>query len=632
MISVSLGNLDSGISRGRGATGIGSARSSGPNQVEREEAVNNFIYSQKWQYLQSPSQLLNISQAQAYIEELETKTSYKDLVNLFHKGTLKKLFGEAINPRLLFAMVRDLFFVPEVNNPPAEEFFTQRVNALRKISEIAVKDKNLMLLQTLPQVIVMGNYDNETFEGHQRIKLWREFQKLMSSGRESYQLPGLVRMQLTANLLANYGVQNSFITIVDQLHSNQELLTDIFNSAYQEDPEIAEQIYQELFAVLDSAKLHELYYGAQIERYFSVVEAMKQIHSEARRLGSEYQGNENPAVSTVEILEARPNTTFAEPNTAALLTQSMTSLERFLEESNTTNTNQARKKKIEINSSKFSAGNKDIAAGLLVMIEALPESSPLRQRLEDFLANMPNYVTELKPPEIKAELLTILKPVFQYTTYHTPDLVNFFGTELSNLQQAAELVTKKVNGDPKLTTAAKSMPKITGYFDPEDYANESCILGGQLESYEKGTSSFENFAKHLGRYQFAMLGIPVHEYVKKVLAEYEKLIQNIDPNFHLNLEATNDFVDRIVGFKEFLADIFIRESDRSIAIQYLGKLCNNYLDGRLNDQTFMKAVKNIQDNCYGPDGAGVKVASDLAYLINEFLKQFGTAPPANGQS
>ncbi len=620
-----IDNSNSGISRGRGATGIASTGSSGP-VGEREEAVTNFIYSQRWNYLQSPSDLLSGPQAQAYIEELETKTSYQDLANLFQKSTLKKLFGEPVNPRLLFAMVRDLFSVPGVYNPSAEEFFTQRVNTLRKVAEIGVKDQNFRLLETLPQVIVMGNHNEEEFTSHQRIKLWREFQELMGSGRGSYKLPGLVRMKLTADLLANYGMKNSFITVVDQLHSNRELLADIFNSAYQEDLEKAEQIYKELFAVLDSAQLNELYYGAQLTRYFEVTDAMKQIHSAARRVGFEYEGNGKASASTVEILEARPNTSFTDQattqaNTTALMTQSVASLGRFLEGQNTTNANQTRKMKIDINTSKFTSGNKDIAAGLLVMIEALPESSPLRERLEDFLINMPTSVAEMKPPEIKAELLTILKPVFQQTTYHTPDLVNFFGTELSNLEQAAELVTKKVNGNSQLANAAQKMPKITGYFDAKDYANESVIFARQLRSYEEGQSTFTKFAEHLGRYQFSKQGIPVHEYVKKVLAEYEKLIQKFDPKFRLNLEATHDFAERVKDFNEFLADVFIRESDKSVAIQYLRNLCNDYMDGRLNDQTFMQEVKNIQRNCYEPDGAGLKVASDLVYLINKFVKE-----------
>ncbi len=616
-------DLGSNLSRSARTTGLVATQALGPKETisDREEAVTNFIYTQEWNYVQSRSPLLDKSRAQAYIQELETKTRYQDLVDLFHQDTLKKLFGEPVNPKLLFSMVRDLFLVPNVNNPSAEVFFNQRIDALRDISDIAVKDKNFMLLNILPQVIIMGNYDEETFTRAQQIKLWKELQYLISSGQESYNLPGLVRMQLMANLLENYNISNNFITIVDQLYSDPELLEDIFGSAYREDPEKAQQIYKELFEVLDSVELNELYYTEQISRYFKVINAMKQINSESRRVPQ--SSNKNTAASTIEILEVRPNTTFtdqapSQANTTELITQSIASLERFLEEPTT---NQRRNKKAEINTNKYTPANKDIAAGLSVMIGALPESSPLRERLEDFLANMPSYVIQLRSPEIKAELLTILKPIFQYTVHHTPDLVNFFGTELSNLEQAYEAVLKKLSEHKELTALAKKMPKLNGDFDPKNYVNESATLGCQLELYEKEESTFKQFAKHLGRYQFSMQGIPVHEYVKKVLNEYEKLIQTSDPDFHLNLEASNDYAERVKAFNEFLVDVFIREPERSSAIQYLRNLCNDYMDGRLNDQTFMTEVKNIQHRCYEPDGAGTQVASDIAYLINKFVKQ-----------
>lgn len=595
-------------------TSIAASNASG--SPSKEEPLLNFIEAQRFNYArESASSILSREQGQQYIEWLKSKTSFDDLVDLFRKNTLEKLFDKNTR-KVLPRILSDILHTNNKHSSSSPQFFERKLNLLRKVLGIAVEEQNSEVGNAVINTIVNGN-SSEDLRPVERRRLYVELKEILDGSTGP--LDGFTSMNVMGHLLASpYSIA---LTLAMDLFSDESLVRNIFSRAYEEDYNSAEESAQGIFHVLETRDLPSMY-SPNIVRYGELIGRIKKINAEVA--SSPRAAVLNPDLkhpTTVTVLSIRANasspatTNIPSNDSRALATKEpVQSLAAFLKDPT------IKSSRVEINTSKYLPSNRDIVEGLSIMIEVLPESSPLRQKLEDFLGNMPTYVNQFEPNVIKSELIGLLKPIFPDRHF---DMVNILGAEYPSLKKAYYSVENKIH-EIFDWRERQRIPKLNHYFD--EYAAETRGIDVEsqytrvtLDMYKSGDKSLVDIADIFCQ-RYSRDTMPLHQYVRSFIDNYKERIKQVDPEFNVSLESTYSYMGKIRNFTKFLGQVSIQEPELREAASLLNSACDKYIKLKLNDQTFLDEVIRLQRSCMEPHGAGPRVAGNINYLINAFMQ------------
>ena len=585
------------------------------NSPAKEEALLNFIEAQKFSYAtKSIPSILTKEQGQQYIEWLSSKTSFDDLVHLFKKDNFQQLFG-ANTRKILSKILSDILHTNDSHISSSREFFEKKLRLLRNILGIAVEEQNSDIGNIIINTIVNGN-SSEDLTPVERRRLYVELKEILDG---SGSLDGFTSMNVMGSLLAS-PFSNTLLFAMDRF-SDEELVRNIFTRAYKEDYDSAQESARGIFHFLETRDLPNIH-SAQIVRYGELVGRIKKINTEAATNSRSITSSLDLVQPlTIEVLSSRSNAGFtaagcltSKDSTALVISKPTQSLAKFLEDPTIQDS------RIEIDTSKYLPSNKDIVEGLSMMIEVLPESSPLRHKLEDFLTQMPAYVTQFEPDIIKSQLIGLLKPIFPDRCF---DMVNILGAEYPSLKKAYYAVESRFHKVFDWQDR-QEIPNLKYYFDEYDADErgmdvESYYTRINLDMYKSGEKSLVDVAGIFCE-RYSRDTMPRHQYVKNFIDHYKKRIKQTDPKFDVNLESTHSYMGKVRKFMKFLGQTCIEEPSLRTAASLLNSACDKYMKLKLNDQTFLDEVIRLQRYCMEPHGSGPGVARDIDYLIDTFMK------------
>ncbi len=595
----------------------GAGRTATPSLVQ-EEVLSDFTSGQRHKYANErvPS-VLSREQGQKYIEWLDKKSSFDDLADLFKRDNLEQLFGVRAK-QVLSKVLIDILEINDKHNSSSPKFFERKLSVLRNVLRNAVEEQN----SDVAIAVINRMIDENSSEyPDEKRKLTLEFRKTIDGSNGL--LDGLTSMRVMGGLLASPFI-NPLIFAMD-LFSDEDLVRNIFTKAYEDDYNSA---HESAGGIIDFLKTRELP-GMHSERrvqYGKVVSRIETINSEVTaNVGADTPERSNYANQvTVQVLSARPNVNLIaasdlisnESNVLVVAGKSVNNLTTYLKDP------KIKSPKIEINASKYLPSNRDMVEGLSMMIDILPDSSPLRHKLEDFLANMPVYVKELKPDLIKKELLGLLKPIFSDRGF---DRVNIVGSEFSSLKKAYYAVKNKL--DKALSwEERRNIPNLEYFLGDTEFGSigwagiQSQYTGINLKAYESGEKTFVGVAS-LFCERYSDKTIPLHQYARSFIEHYKEIIvREIDPKFTIDLQSSHNYLGKIRTFMRFLGEASMQDQSLGHAVSMLISACEKYTKLQLNDQTFLDEVKRLQSYCMDSHGPGPGVARDIDYLINAFMQ------------
>ncbi len=584
----------------------------------QEEGLASFIQVQKFNYTnKNVRSILTKEQGEKYIAVLESKTSFDDLVDLFKGNNPEQLFGKSTN-KMLLNILRDILHINDNHSSSSKQFFERKLSLFRNILKTSVEEQDSYLGNAVINTLINGN-SSEDLSLTERRRLHIELKEIFDGSNDSSD--GCSAMNLMGDLLAS-PFSNTLIFAMD-LFSSEDLVRNVFSRAYEEDYDFAYESVREIFHFLETRDMPNIH-SSQIVRYGELINRIKEINLEAISSRRSYRANpkiEQPKPITVEVISIKNNLLSHAPSqvqesksTDLIISGTLNNLVKFLEEPEIKNP------EIGINASKYLPSNRDIVNGLSMILEALPESSPLKHKLEDFLINMPTYVDKIQPDSIKSELIGLLSPIFPDRSF---DMVNILGTEYPSLKKAYSTIKNKLDKILSWQDRLK-LPKLEYLFDDYDAVTRGVDIESQytritLDMYKKGEKSLVDIANIFCE-RYSRDSIPLHQYVKKFIDYYKQVIKQVDPKFDINLESTHFYIGKIKSFVRFLGEISLQEPDLRHASSLLSSACDKYLKLKLNDQTFLDEVVRLQKYCMESHGPGPKIARDISYLINAFMQ------------
>lgn len=441
-----------------------------------------------------------------------------------------------------------------------------------------------------------------------------------------------------ALLMLNYFLVNRFSntlsSAIDIFNEDDELLRSIIERSYNTDPVKAYELVRGLISGMQVNDITGILYHEDITKYAKLARKIEGINvdlaSKVDDSEIEDQTPRSPAstLATVEVLGQRATGIYANPVVAS---NSISTLVQNTSERLTTflkpESDEVFLDSVRIDTSSFPFTLVDIAEGLEIMFANLAPTSPLRTELEDFYYRLPALEQKLSPEQIKTDLIKFLKPRFNRL-----EPLDIFGKGLGTIKNACTDIYNKVSKhrEPsfgQLGRRRTELPYITWFFaegniseDGEKFSRHNLAFFLEDSYGRRGNYSFRDVARAFN-YHFSSGDTPILLAARNFIEDYLPEAQQVDPKFTVVLESSHNNYSKVKHLYKFLEEVARKDPEYNKAAHILKGHCSDYLEGKLNDQSFLREIQERANSIFQSGDAGTP--SRIYDLLNEFMAKHG---------